>query len=72
LGLSTIILNGDQATGVWTPQNTPQEISQKRTVTPTLQPLGENLSVQVRNTFWPDANSKPHSNDFKYIFARQP
>jgi hypothetical protein len=57
---------------VGTLQNTPQEISQKRTVTPPLQPLVENLSVQVRNTFWPDANSKPHSNDFKYIFARQP
>jgi hypothetical protein len=71
-GVRTVILDGGPATNVWTPQNTPQEISQKRTVTLTLQPLGGKLSVQVRNTFWPDANSKPHSSDLQFIFERAP
>jgi len=71
-GSRNIVMNGGQLTGVWTPQNTQRDISQKRTVTLTLQPLGGKLSVQLRNTWWPDANSKPRSNDLQYIFERQP
>ncbi|MFY9937373.1 MAG: toll/interleukin-1 receptor domain-containing protein [Silvibacterium sp.] len=71
-GSRSVTLNGGAATGVWTPQNTPQEISQKRTVTLTLQPLDGKLNVQVRNTFWPDAKSKPRSNDLQYVFEREP
>jgi hypothetical protein len=71
-GTRRIALQGGQATGVWTPQNTPQEISQKRTVTLTLQPLGGKLTVQVKNTFWPDGSSQPKSGkDLQYIFERQ-
>ena len=50
-GSRNIVMNGGQLTGVWTPQNTPKDISQKRTVTLTLQPLGGKLSVQLRNTW---------------------
>ena len=71
-GLRTVMLEGGQATGVWAPQNTPQEISQRRNVTLILQPLSGRLSVQVRNKFWPDPNSKPHFNGFTYVFERQP
>jgi len=71
-GSRNIVMSGGQLTGVWTPQNTPKDISQKRTVTLTLQPLGGKLSVQLRNTWWPDANSKPRTSDLQYIFERQP
>lgn len=71
-GLHTIMLQGGQATGVWTPQNTPVEISQKRTVTLTIQPVGGRLNVRVNNTWWPDASSKPRSSsNIQYIFERQ-
>jgi len=71
-GSRNIVMNGAQLTGVWTPQNTPKDISQKRTVTLTLQPLGGKLSVQLRNTWWPDANSNPRTSDLQYVFERQP
>ncbi len=72
-GTQAVTLNGGQATGVWTPQNTPQETKQKRTVTLTLQPLGGKLSVQVRNTSWPDGGSQPHRTDTQnaFIFERE-
>jgi len=66
-----LTLSGGVGVGVWTPQNTPQEIRQRRTVTLTLQPLGGKLSVQVKNTWWPDGSSQPQSNQFKYTFERQ-
>jgi hypothetical protein len=71
-GSRTLTFNGGRATGVWTPQNTPQEINQKRTVTLTLQPVGGKLNVQVKNTFGPEGNTKPRSNNFLYVFERQP
>jgi hypothetical protein len=71
-GSHTIMLQGGQATGVWTPQNTPVEISQKRTVTLTIQPVAGRLNVHVNNTWWPDANSQPRSTNISYIFERQP
>jgi hypothetical protein len=71
-GLRTVLLQGGQATGQWTPRNTPQEINQRRTVTLTLRPMGGRLQVNVKNTRWPDANSQPTSNHFQYIFERQP
>jgi TIR domain len=69
-GSRTVTLESGQATGVWTPQNTPQEVSERRTVTLTLQPLDGKLNVQVRNTWWPDSNSKPRSTDLKFAFER--
>jgi TIR domain len=71
-GVRTVAPQGGQATGVWTPQNTPVEISQKRTVTLIIQPVAGRLNVRVNNTWWPNANSEPKTNHFSYIFERQP
>jgi hypothetical protein len=70
-GVRTVVLQGEQATGEWTPQNTPQEISQRRTVRLTIQPLSGRLVVKVRNTWRPDPNSTPRSSELQYIFERQ-
>ena len=70
-GMRTVILQGGQAVGEWMPRNTPQETKQQRTVTLTLRPLNGKLSVLVTNTYSPDANVKPHSNDFQYVFERE-
>lgn len=71
-GMRTVILQGGRATGEWTPRNTPQEINQKRTTDLTIEPSGGNLRVTVRNTWAADPNSKPQTNEFQYIFERQP
>ena len=70
-GLRTVMLQGGQATGVWTPQNTPVEIRQKRTVTLIMQPLSGRLNVKVTNTWWPDGSSKPRTSSVSFIFERQ-
>ena len=71
-GMRTVILQGGRATGEWTPRITTQEINQKRTVDLTIEPAAGNLRVTVHNTFWPDPDSKPTSNQFQYVFERQP
>ena len=71
-GVRTVVLQGGQATGEWAPRNTPQDINQRRTVDLILRPIGGRLQVDVKNTWWPDANSQPKSNHFQYIFERQP
>ena len=70
-GQRTVMLQGGQATGVWTPQNTPVEVRQKRTVTLVIQPLSGRLNVKVTNTWWPDGSSKPRSSNISFIFERQ-
>ena len=55
-GLHTVVLQDGQATGVWTPRNTPVEVTQHRTVTLTLRPDDGRLSVRVINTWSPDAS----------------
>lgn len=71
-GTHTVILQGGRATGEWMPRITAQEMNQKRTVDLTLEPAGGNLRVTVRNTWWPEPNSRPQSDQFDYTFERQP
>lgn len=71
-GSQTVILSGGQATGQWSPRNTPQDINQRRTVDLTLRPISGRLQVLVKNTWWPNGNSQPTGNRFQYIFERQP
>ncbi len=69
--MHTVFLEGGQAAGEWTPQNTPEEVAERRTVTLTLRPSDDKLGVTVKNTWWPDATSKPRSNEFQYTFERE-
>jgi len=70
-GVRTVVLQGGQATAVWTPQNTPVEIKQKRTVTLIIQPVSGRLNVKVTNTWWPDGSSTPRTSSVSFVFERQ-
>jgi hypothetical protein len=58
--------------GRWKPRFTPQETTENRVVDITIASAGENLQVTVHNTFTPNPNSEPKSNEYQYTFVRQP
>ncbi len=69
-GVRTVVLRDGQATGVWTPRNTPEEETKHRTVTLTLRPDNGRLSVFSMNTWSPDPPAQPSTFKYQYLFER--